>query len=743
MIGKTISHYEIIEKLGEGGMGIVYKARDPKLDRCVAIKFLSASHAATEQDKTRFIHEARAASALEHPHICTIHEINETPDGQLFLVMPCYEGTPLSEKIEQGLLPVNEAIDIAIQIADGLQAAHEKRIVHRDIKSSNIFITSKGQVKVMDFGLARSAGMTKVTKTGMTVGTIPYMSPEQVRGEEFDHRTDIWSFGVVFYEMLTGEQPFKGSYEHAIVYSILNEEPRSILELRKELAPEAVHAAKKMLQKQPENRYQTMEEVLTELRSLRSNIKKTKTNIEAKGTVPSIAVLPFADMSPGKDQEYFAEGIAEELLNALAHIHDLRVVARTSAFAIKGMNLDIREIGRRLNVKSVLEGSVRKAGNRLRVTAQLINVEDGFHLWSDRYDRDMADIFAIQDEITAAIVDSLKVTLKVGEKTALRKRSTENLEAYNLYLQGVHFWNKRTPEGVKISMMRFREAIEKDPGFALAYAGLANSYNIIGILGPLSPREAYHQARDLALKALELDEDLAEAHTALGTALGSHYWDWAGAERAFKQAIELNPGSSNTRHFYGLFLIFVGRFDEAIQELRKAQELDPVTAPITWNLGVAFTFARQYDRGIQECKKAMELDPAAYQPYLHVALPYSMKGMHEEAIAAAQKVLELLGEESSPWKILLALAHAEAGNQDEARRILAEVIALSEKRHVSPAYIAGVYVGLNERDKAFEWLYRAYEEHDPWFIAIAHRPSLDNFREDPRAKALFRGIGLE
>ncbi|MDW7761494.1 MAG: protein kinase [Acidobacteriota bacterium] len=734
--------YKIGGEIGRGGMGVVFKAEDAKLKRSVALKLLPLEQSQSPEAKERFMREAQAAAALDHPHICTVYEVEEQ-DGQMYIAMAFIDGMSLKARIVRKPLEVAEAMDIALQVAEGLGEAHRKGVVHRDIKPANIMLAARGGVKIMDFGLARLAGAGDLTRTDAVMGTVAYMSPEQALGQKVDHRTDIWSFGCLVYEMLAGQGPFQGGHEQAVFQAIVHGEPEPIAALRSDIPAGLAGVLEQCLQKSALNRYLDFQALIQDLKAVDLRVIASAPAPSSHKPSTSIAVLPFTNMSSEKEQDYFAEGIAEELLNALAHIHDLRVVARTSAFAFKGKDIDIREIGRKLNVKSVLEGSVRKAGNRLRITAQLINVEDGFHLWSERYDRDMADIFAIQDEITTAIVDSLKVTLKVGEKTALRKRSTENIEAYNLYLQGVHFWNKRTPEGVKKGMIYFREAIEKDPGFALAYAGLANSYNVIGYYGPLSPREAFPQARDLALKALELDEYLAEAHTALGTALGTHYWDWAGAENAFKRAIELNPGYPSARQLYGIFLMFVGRYDEAIQELRKGQELDPVSASITWVLGIAFAHARHYDRAIREYKKAMELDPAAYLPYLWTVFPYSMKGMHEEAIAAAKRMLELLGEEISPWNTVLAQVHAAAGNQDEARRILTEVIALSEKRYVSPAYIAGVYRELNERDKAFEWLHRAYEERDHWLLTIIARPGLDNLREDPRAKALLRKMGLE
>jgi serine/threonine protein kinase len=489
MIGKTVSHYKILEEIGRGGMGVVYKAKDTKLKRTVALKFLPPELIRDPEAKERFIHEAQAASALDHPNIGTIYEIDETADGQTFIVMAYYEGETLKEKLEKGAIDFEEAYDIVILIASGLAEAHEKGIVHRDIKPSNVLITERGRVEIIDFGLAKLAEQTKITREGTTLGTVAYMSPEQTRGKEVDHRTDIWSLGVILYETVIGQKPFKGDYDQAVIYSILNEEPTDIRKLRSD-APAAIEKIiKKALAKSPEKRYQKIEEFVADLRLVREkHVKKASAEQPFSGK-HSIAVLPFVDMSPKKDQEYFCDGLSEELINALTHIKKLRVAARTSAFSFKGEKYDVREIGDKLNVDTVLEGSIRKAGERLRITAQLVSATDGYHLWSEKYDRNMEDIFAIQDEISLAIVDKLKIELLGDEAALLVKRGTDDLEAYDLYIKGRFFWEQRG-KGIGKAVECFKRAVARDPNYAQAYAGLADSYNLLAFYGFMPSRDA-------------------------------------------------------------------------------------------------------------------------------------------------------------------------------------------------------------------------------------------------------------
>ncbi len=462
MIGKTISHYKILEKLGEGGMGVVYKARDTKLDRLVALKFFPHHLIASETERARFLQEAKAAAQLNHPNICMIYGIEEYNDEQ-FIVMEFVDGKTLRTHISnpKSRIPFDQIVDWGLQIGGALSAAHEKQITHRDIKPDNIMVNTKNQIKVMDFGLAKFKDELGLTKTATTVGTIAYMSPEQIRAEKVDHRTDIWAFGVVLFEMLAGRLPFRGEHQAAMMYSITNEEPQPFEKFRPDIPHYLQTIVRKALQKENINRYQTIQELLVDIKERSSTVSIPKQE-------KSIAVLPFDNMSPEKENEYFSDGISEEIINALAKVSSLRVAARTSSFAFKGKNVDIKTIAQALQVNSVLEGSVRKAGKRVRITAQLINVVDGYHLWSERYDRDLDDVFAIQDEISLAIVDALKTKLFGGEHEALVKRHTENLEAYELYLKGRYSFYKRTVEDLKTSIRYFEQGNGSGPRLCFA-----------------------------------------------------------------------------------------------------------------------------------------------------------------------------------------------------------------------------------------------------------------------------------
>jgi serine/threonine protein kinase/pimeloyl-ACP methyl ester carboxylesterase/Tfp pilus assembly protein PilF len=738
-IGKTISHYKIIEQIGEGGMGVVYKAQDTKLNRSVALKFLPPELMQDVGAKERFLREAHAAAALDHPNICTTYEIDEI-DGQTFIAMAYIDGQDLSDKIESGPLDAGEAVIIAIQAAEGLQDAHRRGIVHRDIKSANIMLSESGRVRVMDFGLAKLSGKTRLTKTATIMGTVNYMSPEQARGDAVDHRSDIWSLGVVLYEMLSGGMPpFDAESDVASLHKIIYEEPEPLANHRKDVPPALLRILKKMMHKDPTDRYQDMGTLIEDLRSSRS----TPTSIPEAKSVPSIAVLPFADMSAGKDQEYFCDGLAEELINALTQIKGMKVIARTSAFSFKGQNIDIRDIGRKLGVGMVLEGSVRKAGNRLRITAQLIDVAGGHHLWSEKYDRNLEDIFAIQDEISEAIFEKLRPKLLGEEEAKVAPRQTMDLEAYNLYLQGRFFWNKQSGPAFEKAIEFFEQAVRKDPNYAQAWAGIADCYNQLPFYSFSPPKEIYPKAQQATLKALEIDDLLAEGHSSLGSLKTNYERDWAGAEREFKRAIELNPGYAYARFNYCWHLIFMNRCDEALEQIEQALKLDPLSLVINREFGVVCLYSGELDKAIETARKTIEMN--AEFPYVHfyLGLAYLYSSRHEDAAREFEKELQYMGGFDPMREGWVGVGYAASGNEQKAREILDRLLDKSNKGYVSPYLIGNIYTAMDDYDKGFEWLEKACDEMDPYLGFLKPDPAFDSIRSDPRFQALLKKIGLD
>jgi serine/threonine protein kinase/Tfp pilus assembly protein PilF len=744
MIGKTISHYKILGKLGEGGMGVVYKAEDTKLGRAVALKFLAPQALGSEESQTRLAREAKSAAALNHPSICTIYEIDRA-GGHTFIAMEWIEGRSLKDKIDSGPLELGEAMDIAIQVAGALGDAHAKGIIHRDIKPANIMVTPAGGAKIMDFGLAKPLGRTRLTKTGTTIGTVAYMSPEQARGAEVDARTDIWSLGVVLYEMVTGRPPFRGDYEQAVIYQILNETPEQVTAIRPDAPKELARIVAKALARKAADRYLRAQDFKKDLESLQRS-RRSGTSGERptqEETKPSIAVLPFRDMSSGRDQDYFCEGIAEELINALVKLEGLSVAARTSAFQFKDRDGDIKKIGAELGVKTVLEGSVRKSGDRLRITAQLISVKDGFHLWSEKYDRDLEDIFAIQDEISLAIVDKLKVKLLGEERSALVKRYTADKEAHNLYLKGLYFWNRRLEGGMKTAMEHFHQAVDRDPGYALAYVGIADTYSSTGFLGYLPPNETFPKSREAARKALEIDDALGEAHASLAFTNMFFDWDWGAAEAEFKRAIELNPNYATAHQWYGLYLTLMGRFDEGIAESEKACELDPLSPLINTLTAASHYFAGRYDKSIAILQKVLEMDPNFLPAKGYIILAYVASGMCNEAVRAMRRFeASAVGHAYTLGHI--GYAYGVCGQRDDALRILDLLNEQAKgQRYVSPVHRAPILLSLDRLDEAFELLEEGYSERSPWLLFAKTSPFYEPLLSDRRYKELLRKIGFE
>ena len=733
--GTKLGPYEIVSELGHGGMGVVYEARDPRLERHVAIKLLPPDLTRDETAKQRFLQEAKAASALDHPNICTIFEINETDDGQLYLVMAHYEGETLKERIEKGPLELDDAIDIATQIGQGLAEAHGAGIVHRDIKPANLFVTTSGVVKILDFGLAKLAGTEGVTQTGTTVGTVAYMSPEQARGQEVDHRTDIWSLGVVLYEMLAGTPPFQGENLLSIADAIRSGTPDPIGGPSSSLNP----TLSRVMSKDVSQRYQSVMDLLGDLRT-GSKAPSTAVTPSAEPDIPSIAVLPFANMSADAEQEYFCEGMAEEIINALTALEGLHVASRTSAFQAKAKDFDIAEIGTRLKVGAVLEGSVRRAGNRLRVTAQLINVSDGYHLWSERYDRDMDDVFAVQDEIAGSVVEKLKVKLLGDRETNIITKPTDNLEAYHLVLKGRHHLVRLTSLDSEKSLECFAQAIELAPLYAQAHAGFAMVQAFRVALNFASP-QLMPQAKDAALKALALDGTVADAHAAMALVLHISDWDWPGAEREYRRALDLNPGDAFTTSNYVSFLTQQGRADEAIAEARSAVERDPLSPMVRHFLADVLYMAKQFEAAIEESNIGLGLDPHYYQFYWDLGWALAGLGKYEEAVAALKQAVTVAPSDPLSY-YLHGWALGLAGYEAEAGQILKDLEQRRPQEHVSGFLMAHLSLGLGDHDQAIAWLQRGASDQDALMPWISAWPACDPLRSDPRFQALLQRMNL-
>ncbi|MGA9883400.1 MAG: protein kinase [Candidatus Acidiferrales bacterium] len=790
MTGQTISHYRILEQIGAGGMGIVYKAVDSRLDRAVALKFLPEELAQKPQALERFRREARAASALSHPGICTIYDIGEQ-DGRTFIVMEFIDGETLRSHIHGKPLALQEIPRLGIQIAEALDAAHAEGIIHRDIKPANIFVTKRGQAKVLDFGVAKlipkgvalagadfdGEASDSNSLAGIVSGTPSYMSPEQIRGDTLDPRTDIFSFGLVLYEMATGRQAFGGATGGMIIEAVLTRPPVAARSINPDIPPRLEEIINKALHKDRNQRHQHAAELRDELQrlereadsgwgaapsdsksiplsttiGLQSTAEPKARNLTTRTgtlrppriskTIDSLAVLPFENVSRDAEHEYLSDGIAGSLINILATVPKLRVMAQSTVFRYKGRGIDPQAVGRELNVRAVLTGRLMQSGGALRIGTELVDVATGSQLWGAQFDRKPGDIFAIQDEISTEISEKLRLKLTRAEKSRLTKHQTHDAEAYRLYLQGRHHWNRWTEEGFYKAIQFFQQAVDKDSGYALAYAGLAESYVLLGWNGYLPPRDAFPNAKMAVMEALRLDGDLGEAHTPLAAVLWLCDWQWQEAHTEFKRSLVLNPAYPTANHWYAEYVMTMGRHEEAIVRMRKSRELDPLSLIISVAIGWAYYMARRYDDAIEQLRRAIELDPNYPVIYWILGLTLRKMGRFEQVISEGEKGVMLSG--GSPLiRAALAQTFGAAGKKEEAIRILDDLASLAKQKYIAAYCFAGIHAGLGEGDRAIEYLEKSFEEHSHWLIYLHIDPGMDGLRSNPRFQELLRLVGL-
>ncbi len=794
LIGQTVSHYRIVERLGAGGMGVVYKAHDSRLDRALALKLLPEKLAQQPLALERFRREARAASALNHPGICTIYDVGEQ-DGRAFIAMEFIDGETLRSHIGGKALPLEEILKFGIQIAEALDAAHAEGIIHRDIKPANIFVTKRGHAKVLDFGLAKlvpkglaganedSGGESADSNSivGVISGTPSYMSPEQIRGDDLDPRTDVFSLGLVLYEMATGRRAFGGGTGGTIIEAVLTRPPVSARSINLDIPPRLEGIIDRALHKDRDQRYQHAADLLADLQQLKrdadsgrpdrkmkqegdaeslsrsmagplSSTGKTRSRTSAQQTgtfrqprvskvIGSLAVLPFENVGRDPDNEYLSDGIPGSLINILATVPRLRVIAQSTVFRYKGRQIDPQVVGRELNVRAVLTGRMIQSGGSLRIGTELVDVATGAQLWGEQFDRKLGDIFVIQDEISNEISGKLRLRLSRAEKKRLIRHHTEDAEAYRLYLKGRHHWNRWTEEGFYKAIGYFQQAVERDPDYALAYTGLADSYVLLGWNSYLPPKDAFPKAKEAALTALQLDSRLGEAHAPRAAALWLYDWQWQDAQTEFKCSLELNPTYPTANHWHAEYLMTMGRQAEAIAKMKNSQELDPLSLIISVAIGWASYMARRYDEAIEQLLRTVELDPNYPVTYWILGLLYRITGRHELAIDAGEKGVNLSG--GSPlMRAALAHTYGVSGRAKEALLVLDDLTKLAKHKYVAPHFLAGIHIGLGENERAIECLEKSYEEHSHWLIYLHLDPSMDALRSDPHFQDVLRRVGL-
>ena len=760
--GTRLDQYEILDLLGAGGLGMVYRARDTRLKRTVAVKVLK-SEVVDDRARQRLMREAEITSSTGHPNVVAIYNVGSC-DSVDYIAMELVTGRTLRDVIANGERELMSALRIAVQMADALAALHAAGIVHRDIKPTHVIVTESGLVKVLDFGLAKTGSAHPLagaaseashdrTDARVIRGTFAYMSPEQAQGKPVDARSDIFAFGSVLYELLSGQRAFAGESATVVLAAVQRAEPAPLAGLVPGVPRDIEIVVNRCLAKDPRQRWHSItdvklliEDVLEQSRSHggheTASRSTTSAGEAATQSSPSIAVLPLYDVSPQRDQEYFCEGMAEELINALSALDGLRVAARSSTTGYKGQGYDLRRVGEQLGVETLLEGSVRKAGNRLRITTQLVNVADGYHLWSERYDRELDDVFAVQEDIARRIVEKLKLRLGAEPQRSLVRRQTTNIEAYNLYLQGRYFWSRRYAGFLQRAIESFEKAIASDPAYALAHGGLAEAFSLLGVYAILPPRVAIAKAKPCADRAIALDPNSSEPHQSLALVRWYFDWDFPGALREYETALRLTPTSGVTYGLYGILLADIGRPDEAVAAITKARELEPVSALVGFYTAATLAITRPLEQALAECDRVLELDPG-FTPVLWVrATVLSHLSRHDAAIETAEQAI-VHSRRQSFFVSCAACCYAAAGRRPEAEQLLQELNRLREQQYVSPLCLAEIATAMGNVDEAFRWLEEAMTERTPFLVALGVSPAYDGLRHDPRMPALLKRIGLE